>query len=864
MAKKKHTPLMQQYFEIKSNYKDTLLFFQVGDFYELFFEDAKTASSFLAIALTKRGKNQGKDIPLCGIPVHALNHYLRKLIAGGFTVALCDQLTKPKPGTVVERGVTQVFTPGTLTDSLMLDDKTSSYIMSCYQIKASLGLIFSEILTAQLFATSFNINEKRTLETEITRFSPDEIIIPQNSQYTSLINYFTKQGFFISKSPLSSEKASDNEDYEEKSISLLIEKQFSDRELISLNQHPAVKYSLTHLLSYLQINQKQVIPQFKSIKFYKPEDYLILDAATQKNLEITKTNQGETKNSLFFILDKAKTAMGSRIIKKWLSRPLIEKDSIIQRQKFISSLHENLKLMHSLEELLSQLTDIERIVGRMSLKKAVVQDYIALKNSLVVIPKIKSLLNQYIHNELSTIIQKNISNFDVLHNLLHISINDDHNCPYTIKKSFDLVLDQLRDIIENSQQKLNIFEKDERKKTHIGSLKVRYNNITGYYIEITNTHSKLIPQTYIHQQTLVNRKRFTTATLKALEQEIIAAQHNIQTKETEVFIHIKNEVEQYISPLRTLAHALSYIDGLMSFATVAYNNNYCKPEINTNQTLTIEQGRHPIVETITHTSFTGNDTLLNDEQSLLIITGPNMGGKSTYLRQVALISIMAQCGSFVPAKKASIPIFDRIFTRIGSGDNLMEGKSTFLIEMEESANICLQSTNKSLIILDEVGRGTSTSDGLAIAQAIIEYIVTKRQPKCLFATHYHELTNLAKTFSIIQNYSMQCKKIHNTVHFTHKILLGCSFSSFGIEVAELADLPKSIIQRARELLKLQKPTPNSKISYQPTTPVTVSPKKTGYSQKEEAVINAIETTNLDELSPRQAFELLYKLQKKLL
>jgi DNA mismatch repair protein MutS len=880
MTKNKTTPLMQQYFQIREQYPDTILLFQVGDFYELFFDDAIKASNFLGIALTKRGKDNGKDIPLCGVPIHALNHYLVKLIKGGFRVAICDQLTKPQPGTVVERGVTQVFTPGTLTDNSMLDEKSASYIVSFFPMQKNWGLIFTELLTAQLFATTIPAKSDKMIESELSRFLPDEIILPQIKNLKTFSSYFKNQGYLTSFS-----------DYNPTNNTHIaqewIENQFNNTTLKMLHERQEVMQSLQTLYHYLKKNQEKALAQFNNIHFYEPDDYLILDSATLKNLEIVKNNQdGGRKNTLLEVLDKAKTPMGSRTIKKWLTKPLVQKEKIIGRNQTVTAICKQINLMQQLEETLSQINDIERIVGRIALRRATQADYLNLKETLKLLPQLKTILSGQ-NLELINAINNKISDFRILVEFLESSVNEDLTSSWVVKKGFNLELDNLRNLVQNSQKEILKLEQKEISSTGITSLKIRFNNISGYYIEVTNPNLNSVPQNYIEQQKLVNRKRFTTEELKDLERNIIKAQNEIDQIQSDVFEKIKDEVETHIPNLRQLSQAISYLDALFSFAKVAYENNYVTPVFTESQNISIKSGRHPVIEQKINIPFEPNDTNLNNNESLWIITGPNMGGKSTYLRQVALICIMAQCGSLIPAQMATLPILDRVFTRIGSGDNLAENKSTFFVEMEETATICNMATKNSLVILDEVGRGTSTFDGIALAQSIIEHIHQNIKAKCLFATHYHELTELENIFKGIKNYHLLSSKINNNVIFQHKIALGKAESSFGLEVAKLANLPTKLIQRAEIILEKIKnehsPFKNIKIekqNYNHGQQANVFQ----FNQQEndnkiEALLDKIlilenklkdketdlkelKKMDLNQLSPKQVFDFIWELQNK--
>ncbi len=877
-AIEKHPPLMQQYFDIKAQHPNTLLLFQVGDFYELFFDDAKTAAAHLAIALTKRGKNKGEDIPLCGIPIHALNHYLTKLIKGGFRVALCDQLSKPQPGSVVERGVTRVFTPATLTDAALLDEKSASYLLSFFPGKNNHSLLFAELLTAQLFATIIPADSSRVIETELIRFFPDEIILPHTYESTSFITYFKKLGY-----PALTVDIQANIDIVGPDIATAwITQQLNSTTQATLTKHPLIANNVQTFYWYLKKNNEKALDQFKSIHFYQSDDYLILDASTQKNLEIINNNQdGSTKNTLFTILDHAQTSMGSRTIKKWLQRPLVQQPIIEQRHEVVGTLASNVTALQELKPLLSNVADVERIIGRIALQRAHVHDYLALQNSLRVIPAIKHSIQQHINTKLGCLLHEKITDFTPLLSLLESSINNEPNTTHSIKQGFDHQLDTLRNLLANGQQEILKLEQQEIIRTGINSLKISYNQISGYYIEITNPNLDKVPTDYHHQQTLTNKRRFVTQELKDLEHNLFKAQNELEAVESAVFDRVKKEVEDYLPRLRTMAQSIAQLDALFGLATAAYEYRYIAPRFNNQHNIVINAGRHPVVEQSVGITFTPNNTELTDTASTWIITGPNMGGKSTYLRQIALICIMAQCGSFVPADMADLPILDRIFTRIGSGDNVAQGKSTFLVEMEETATICTQATKHSLVILDEVGRGTSTYDGMALAQAIIEYIHQHIGARCLFATHYHEITHLANKLSGITNYHAACKKVNDSMIFLHKIIPGVAEGSFGIDVAKLANVPSAIIQRANNILE-NFDTNFSEHSMQQTIysalphslnncnhePI-IQKLKQAIAQlelkngKSQMIIDRITQADPSNMTPKQALDLLWELTESL-
>lgn len=856
------TPLIQQYLDIKVDYPDTLLFFQVGDFYELFFDDAKQAAAFLGIALTARGKNKGEPIPLCGVPLHAIDHYLAKLVKGGFKVALCDQLEDPKPGTIVKRGVKQVLTPGTLTDSKLLDERSASYLFSMYSAGDRWGLVFSELLTAQIFVTTVAAGAEKLLEAELIRFFPDEILIPANAQVKELQTYFKKLGYFTTV-------VHDNDETPLESDAWA-KKQFPEAVCAQLESDNAMRMALHYFYAYMSKHQRSSLDQFNIIFFYQPDDFLIMDGATQRNLELVKNaHDGTSKNTLLSVIDRAKTAMGSRMIKKWLLRPLVKKEAIVQRQDVVALCCAQITLVNTLEQLLLTVGDGERVVGRIALQRATVHDYCALARMLAVIPQLKTIIAQYQNVVLMRVIAEHLGEFYALSDLLSRALHEEPTAEFIIKEGFDNKLDHMRDLVNKSNERIAELESTEQKLTGINSLKIRYNAVQGYYIEVTNTHASAVPERYRRLQTLVGRERFITPELQVLQHDIESARKDITTYETQLFDQIKQQVAQHISALRKAVHAIAHIDALLSLACLAYENGYVRPECNDNRDIVIIKGRHPVVEQALSTTFIPNDTHLTDEQSLWIITGPNMGGKSTYMRQVALITIMTHIGSFVPAKSASIALLDRIFTRLGASDNVAEGKSTFLVEMEETAMICTQATAKSLVILDEVGRGTSTFDGLAIAQAVVEYIFTIIGARCLFATHYHELTQLQYTFPGIVVYQAASKKTASGIIFLYTIIKGIADGSFGIEVAKLAHLPMAVIHRSAALvdefsgseriIPAIAERPQGDALQAEIVRLTAENKRLMCeNDKNERIAALLQQIDFESLSPKRAFDLLWE------
>lgn len=792
------SPLFQQYFEIKKQYTEELLFFQVGDFYELFFEDAVQASAFLGITLTKRGTHGGKPVPLCGVPLHTVDHYLVKLVRGGFRVAICNQLEEARAGKVVERGVTQVLTPGTLTDLKLLTEKTASFCAAVFPFRTMCGVVFFELLTGQLWATVFPEDDQVQLEAEIARFMPDEILVPKTKTGSIFDLALRRLGYTTTLV----EPFAGDDGFQDWLLRCA-----SSGAYTFVSASEALTSALALLYLYLQKNQERALAQASTIWCYSPDDYLMLDAGTLRNLELLKNSvDGTEQHSLFGLLDRAVTPMGSRMIKKWLVRPLVKKELIEQRHTAVELLVSQFALREHLAGHLKEIGDVERIVGRIVLKRAQLQDYRALNRALEKIPVVKELLASCTTHPALLRLGDALGSFTDLHGLLESGLNDDPARDWLIKEGYNTELDRFRSLMNEGAIAIAAFEHAEQSRTGIGSLKITYNKIYGYSIEVTKTHRDSVPDDYIRLQTLTNRERFTTRALQELEQEIVRSQREGVVLEQKLYQEICIQVEACGALLKKSMQLLAQCDALVGLAQAAYDEGYVRPRFHEAQDIVITKGRHPVVAKALGSDFIPNDTRLIDEERTWIITGPNMGGKSTYLRQVALIIIMAQMGSFVPAESALLPLCDRIFTRIGAADHVAAGKSTFLVEMEETAIICNRATSKSLVILDEVGRGTSTYDGMAIAQAVLEYLHDTVRPRALFATHYHELTVLQETHPGIAAYHAASTKTAEGIVLLHKILRGNADGSFGIEVAKGVNLPPEIIGRAETIVaQLQQP-----------------------------------------------------------
>lgn len=785
------TPMMQQYFSIKENYKDCILFYRLGDFYEMFFEDAELASKELELVLTGRDCGLEERAPMCGIPYHAANGYIGKLIRKGYKVGICEQVEDPKEAKgIVKRDVVKIITPGTMLDENFMDNRRNNYIMAVTDTGDRYGLAFCDISTGE-FQGTFIEKSLVLLDNEISKFSPAEVVVSDpvisdhiQDKWNILINI------------------REMEDAVDKSA---VQSYFKS---LSGGYNRVVASASSLLLAYLEETQKTALTNLTHLEIYNTNDSMTLDVNTKRNLELTENIVDKGKRgSLLWVLDDTSTAMGSRNLRRWVEAPLVNREMIARRLDAVEAVYSNINLLEDLREALKGVFDIERIVSKIALKSVNPKEMLTLKKSLGNLPAIKELLARIDYGELSRLVGK----FDTLgdiHDLLEESIEED--APMSMKdggiirSSYNEEIEELRDIRINGKKWIAEMEQKEREFTGIKSLKVGYNKVFGYYIEISKSNYSSIPEgRYIRKQTLANAERFITEDLKLIEDKILGAEEKLASLEYRVFGEIRSSIEMEIERLKQTARIIADVDCYQCLAKVARDNNYVKPHMNEDGGISITEGRHPVVEKMMQKGeFVSNDLTMNQKnERFLIITGPNMAGKSTYMRQAALISLMAQIGSFVPAKSASLPISDRIFTRIGASDDLAGGKSTFMVEMSEVSDILMNATGSSLIILDEVGRGTSTYDGLSIAWAVIEHIL-KAIPgaKTLFATHYHELTVLEGELDGVKNYSVLVKEVGKSIAFLRKIVPGGADESYGIEVARLAGLPKNLLGRAKEIL----------------------------------------------------------------
>ena len=864
------TPMMQQYQGIKKEYSDSILFFRMGDFYEMFNEDAKTASSILQIALTSRNK-KSNPVPMCGIPHHSANLYITKLLKAGKKVAICEQTEDPKQAKgLVKREVVRVITPGTILDDNILDPKCDQFIASLYFGKNEIGLSVLDVSTGVFKITQINgDNALSILGDELQKLDPREIIIPDSFKNENRTWLPTGEVFVHT--------------WEDRSFSFseayrnLVE-HFKTQSLEGFgceNMKAAIS-SAGALIHYLRETQKSPLDHIIALTPFPIHDYMALDQCTLTSLELVQSSEGTRKNSLLDLLDLSLTPMGARRIREWILKPLIDAEKIQERLNIVADFKDNPTSRKGLRNLLEQIFDLERLLGRITLSACNARDLVALKTSLKVFPDILEALKGYGSSPVQTYLE-NWDNLENIYDLIDHNIADDPPLGLKegnlIKSSCNEELDRLKNITRQGKNWIAALELEEKEKTGIPVLKVGFNKIYGYYIEITKKHSDRVPAEYIRKQSLVNAERYISPKLKEYEEEITGAEEKIFALEQNLFEEIRSTVSLAGSRIQGMARIISEVDALSSFAETAHRYNYCQPEFTNDRNLVIENGRHPLIERMDPSvRFIANDTFLDSvEQQIMIITGPNMAGKSTYLRQVALIALMAQIGSFVPADKVSLAITDRIFSRVGAQDHLLKGQSTFMVEMNETANILNNATPDSLIILDEIGRGTSTFDGISIAWAIVEFLHKADQgggPKTLFATHYHELTDLSRVLPGVKNFNVQVKEWNDEIIFLRKIVPGGTDKSYGIQVARLAGLPKRVLDRAHEVLfNLEQSEFDEvgipKISHSENCDTKHSPGQLGlFSEPENPLIQKIKEIDPNQLSPREALEVLFELTER--
>ena len=861
--REKLSPMMKHYLNIKDKYKDTILFYRLGDFYEFFFDDAIEMSSVLDLSLTGKDCGNNMRAPMCGIPYHAAEGYIAKLMKLGYSIGICEQLSEPKAGKIVERDVIRIVTPGTVTEDSMLDEKSNNYIACVtFNNNEGFGVAIADVTTGE-----FNIVECQNLndlDNIITRTTPAEIISDELSlKYSnelSSVRLGTVPRF----------KKYFDWAFVEPRISENLRRQFSENcySIYELKGKDAVCSAAGALLEYLNETEKVALPHITKMRWLNVSEYLILDANTRRNLEIVETMRDRRrKGSLLALLDNTSTSMGARKLKNWVEQPLKDAKKINYRLDTIEELNGKVILRDALRLKLKELSDIERITGKIAMDRIMPRDMGNLRKSFQALPEIKTLLTTSGFKNLSGLGEA-IPDFSQICDILERAIVDS-NIPLNVKDggvfkpSYTSELESLKNLFGKQEKYIQALESKERELTGIKNLRVINNRVFGYLIEVTKSMLDKVPMRYTRRQTTANSERFTTVELKELEDKILNAGSEIEKLELALYAQIVELLKENIENLLKLGNIISEVDCLLSLSTLAVRNNYCKPTINNKiKCIRIEEGRHPVVEDLLkHDQFISNDTFLNGTtDKTMIITGPNMAGKSTYMRQVAVITLMAHIGSFVPAKSAEICITDRIFTRVGASDDLAFGQSTFMVEMSETANILANATENSLVILDEIGRGTSTFDGLSIAWAVVEYLSKNMRCKTLFATHYHELTELEGNLDGVKNYKIHVKEINGSIVFLRKVVRGGANKSFGIEVASLAGLPKEVIKRAKEISRaLEQVDVNKNLVKEVES---VNPEAEKRNKNVTEIMGILSDLNIEKMTPLSAFEILNDLITK--
>ena len=850
-----YTPMMEQYLTIKAQHQNSILMFRLGDFYEIFFEDAKTAARELDIALTGRDCGQAEKAPMCGVPHHAAEGYINKLVEKGYHVAIADQVEEAKPGKLVKREVVRVVTPGTITDANFLEEGRHNYIVAIYYDKKRMSLAAADITTGLFITTAITGRDEQQMVDELVRLAPAEIIVAEDFPLVRVVENVT--GFKATTTPAWTFHAANT-------YKILLE-HFGTMHLegFGITEGSAEVQAAGALLTYLTDTQKNALSQITKVKLYSRKANMLLDASSRRNLELTMSSKDKTKRgSLLWVIDQTKTAMGARVIRNWVDMPLMSTEEINKR---LNAVEEWLQMpieRAELREYLYGIHDLERVMSRLSTRYGTARDMAALRNSLKLLPQIERLIKNT-QTLVNSEIRRTFDDLADIYSKVNTTIGE--ALPPTvregnmIKDGFNKELDRLRDIKLNAKSVLEELEAREKSQTGITSLKVRFNRVFGYYIEVTTTNLSKVPAHYIRRQTLANCERFVTEELKNLEETILGADEKIITLEFELFDQLRREIVDEIARIQFTAQVLATLDTLQSLAEAAEKNNYVKPIVNNSNAINIKNGRHPVVEKLTKNTFIPNDTVVSPKSRLSIITGPNMAGKSTYMRQVALITLMAQIGSFVPAESAEIGVCDHIFTRVGASDDLATGQSTFMVEMTEVANILNNATESSLVLLDEIGRGTSTFDGLSIAWAVLDFIAQKILSKTLFATHYHELTQLENQIEGVTNYSFTAEEQGEDIVFLRKLIKGEAGQSYGIHVARLAGLPSEVLTHANDLLeKLTTSSPTTVLKHEKARAV-----KTEIPQNVKDLINELGKIEIDKMTPLEALMTLGKLKEKI-
>lgn len=875
----KLSPMMQQYVDTKKQYKDCILFYRVGDFYEMFFEDAITASKELEITLTGKECGLKERAPMSGVPHHALETYLNRLVAKGYKVAICEQVEDPSLAKgLVKREIVRIVTPGTNINTSALDETKNNYLMSIVYLDNNFGISISDISTGDYLVTE--VESSNALLDEINRFVPTEIICNSSLMLSGIDMEDLKNRLGITIFTL------DSWYFDEELCIRALKEHFKVMDLsgLGLSDYDSGVIAAGAMMQYLMETQKTSLSQLTNITPYSTNKFMVIDTSTRRNLELTETlREKQKRGSLLWVLDKTKTAMGARMMRNFIEQPLIIKEDIEKRQNAIEELNEELINRDEIREYLNPIYDLERLVSRIAYKSANPRDLISFKNSLEMLPHIKNLMKSY----KSALLKEMYEEFDTLediYDIINASIVEDPPIAIKeggiIKEGYNEEIDRLRNAKTDGKGWLAQLEARERERTGIKTLKVKFNKVFGYCIEVTNSFKDMVPDDYTRKQTLTNAERYITPELKELEDVILGAEEKLFTLEYDLFSEIRERIAQEVLRIQNTAKSVATIDVFASLAYVAEHNNYVKPKINDKGIIDIKNGRHPVVENMMNSSmFVANDTLLdNGKNRISIITGPNMAGKSTYMRQTALIVLMSQIGSYVPADSANIGICDRIFTRVGASDDLASGQSTFMVEMTEVANILRNATSKSLLILDEIGRGTSTFDGLSIAWAVVEHISNPKLlgAKTLFATHYHELTELEGTIESVNNYCIAGKEQGDDIVFLRKIVKGGADKSYGIQVAKLAGIPESVINRAKEIVNelsdadisaKAKEIANSNVKLKKQNFIKDTVEVTQMSLfdtvNDNEIIDDIKQLDLGMITPIDALNILYKMQNKL-